>query len=126
MGHVTLVLTAAPSSLRGELTRWFLEIAPGVYVGDVSRRVREQIWQLIEDHLGSGRAIISFSDTSEQGYGFDVLGHDKIPVDVDGLTLIRQPFAAGLTASPGADRSPPESWSIAARRRRYGRKPIGK
>lgn len=39
-----IVLSACPVGLRGDLTRWFLEIAPGVFVGHVSARVRERVW----------------------------------------------------------------------------------
>ena len=36
-----LVLTACPAGLRGHLTRWLLEISPGVFVGHVPARVRD-------------------------------------------------------------------------------------
>ena len=39
---VVLVLTACPAGLRGHLTRWLLEISPGVFCGRVSARVRER------------------------------------------------------------------------------------
>ena len=37
---VVVVLTACPVGLRGDLTRWLLEIASGVFVGHVTARVR--------------------------------------------------------------------------------------
>ena len=39
-----IVLTACPAGLRGDLTRWLLEIAPGIFVGHISARVRERLW----------------------------------------------------------------------------------
>ncbi|MCQ8210670.1 type I-E CRISPR-associated endoribonuclease Cas2e, partial [Cutibacterium acnes subsp. acnes] len=39
-----LVLTACPAGLRGHLTRWLLEISPGVFVGHVPTRVRDALW----------------------------------------------------------------------------------
>lgn len=42
---VVLVLTACPSGLRGDISRWMLEIAPGVFVGRLSTRVRERLWE---------------------------------------------------------------------------------
>ncbi|WP_423232601.1 type I-E CRISPR-associated endoribonuclease Cas2e, partial [Bacillus licheniformis] len=39
-----LVLTACPAGLRGHLTRWLLEISPGVFVGHVPARVRDALW----------------------------------------------------------------------------------
>lgn len=46
---VVIVLTACPQGLRGDLTRWLLEIAPGVYVGHVSAKVRERLWARVLD-----------------------------------------------------------------------------
>jgi CRISPR-associated endoribonuclease Cas2 subtype I-E len=37
--------------LRGRLAIWLLEVRAGVYVGKVSRRVREMIWAQIEKVL---------------------------------------------------------------------------
>ena len=31
-----IVLDCAPESIRGELTRWFLELKPGVFAGKVN------------------------------------------------------------------------------------------
>ena len=32
-----IAMDAAPESVRGELTRWFLELKPGVFIGKDSR-----------------------------------------------------------------------------------------
>ena len=37
------VVENAPQRLRGRLAIWLLEVRAGVYVGNVSRRVREMI-----------------------------------------------------------------------------------
>jgi len=57
---IVLTLTNCPPSIRGELTRWLLEIDTGVYVGRVSARVREQIWHRVQKHVLNGRAIMKF------------------------------------------------------------------
>ena len=44
---VVVVLTACPVGLRGDLTRWLLEIASGVFVGHVTARVRDRLWERI-------------------------------------------------------------------------------
>ena len=44
---VVIVLSAAPASLRGALTRWLMEVSSGVFVGHLSARVREQLWELV-------------------------------------------------------------------------------
>ncbi len=111
-----LVLTATPAGLRGYLTRWLLEISPGVFVGKVSLRVRQEIWSHVVEMAKDGRAIMVFSTRNEQGLDFVVHRHDWIPEDHDGLHLIRRP-------SQPADLPPMRSgWSAASRRRRANRR----
>lgn len=49
-----VVLIAAPPGLRGHLTRWMIEVAAGVYVGNPSRRVREKFWPTIAERIADG------------------------------------------------------------------------
>ncbi len=88
---VVVVLTACPSGLRGHLTRWLLEIAPGIFCGKVSARVREEMWNRIVELSKDGRALMVFSRRGDQGLDFRVLRHDWEPVDFDGITLMRRP-----------------------------------
>ena len=48
---VVVVLTDCPPKLRGDLSKWFFEINTGVYVGNVSARVRERIWKRICENI---------------------------------------------------------------------------
>jgi len=111
-----VVLTAVPAGLRGVLTRWLLEIAPGVFVGHVSRRVREHLWDRIVDGIGRGRALMVFQQRSEQRLAFWVHGHDWEPIDYEGISLMLRPGseAGGRTRA----RSAPRNWSFAERRLR--------
>ncbi|MEI2777229.1 MAG: type I-E CRISPR-associated endoribonuclease Cas2e [Tetrasphaera sp.] len=113
---VVLVLTAVPAGLRGHITRWLLEIAPGVYVGHLTRRVRDDVWDRVVELCKDGRAIMIESARGEQRLYFRVHRHDWEPVDLDGIQLIRRPSAPKARYSgmrPG--------WSAASQRRR-GRK----
>lgn len=86
-----LVLTAVPVALRGHLTRWLFEVAPGVFVGRVTARVREHLWCRISKHAGdAGRAVMIYAAKNEQGLAFRVLGGTWSPVDLDGLMLIQR------------------------------------
>lgn len=118
---MVLILSAAPASLRGSMTRWLLEVSPGVFVGHLSARVREQLWELIRENLGEGRALLIWSVRSEQRFAVASLGHEREPVDIEGCLVMRTPYQPikGSQAIPGAVKPPKESWSIAARRRRY-------
>ena len=90
---VVLVLTAVPAGLRGHVTRWLLEIAPGVYVGYASRRVKDELWARVVELCKDGRAVMVEAARNEQHLDFRTHRHDWDPVDFDGLTLIRRPAA---------------------------------
>lgn len=114
---IIIVLTAVPTGLRGHLTRWLLEVAPGVYVGKLPARVRDRLWGQIVSMMGNGRALMIHSAANEQGLSFRTSGHSWEPEDVDGIRLMRRPPIDEQAANRGR---PPENWSIAARRRRFG------
>lgn len=108
---VVVVLTACPAGLRGHLTRWLLEISPGVYCGRVGARVRDRLWAQVVEMCKDGRAVMVFTCKGDQGLDFRVHRHDWEPVDMDGLTLIRRPGA------PSAQPPIRPGWSNASRRR---------
>lgn len=109
---VVVVLTACPAGLRGHLTRWLLEISPGVFCGRVPARVRDQLWGRILDMAKDGRALMVFTKQGDQGLDFRVHRHDWEPVDLDGVTLIRRP-PEGVTQTPTLR----TGWSKASQRR---------
>ena len=47
MSMLVVVTENVPPRLRGRLAIWLLEVRAGVYVGDVSARIREMIWEQI-------------------------------------------------------------------------------
>lgn len=113
---VVLVLSACPPGLRGYVTRWLLEISAGVFVGHVSRRVRELMWERTVSMVRTGRAIMVTSARNEQRVEFLVHGHHWEPIDLDGITLILRPAAD----RPRSSSMPRNGWSKAAQRRRMG------
>ena len=88
---LVVVVAACPAGLRGELTRWLLEISPGTFVGKASSRVREKIWDRIVDGVGPGRASMVWSAQNEQGMEFRTHGNTWAVTDFDGLKLITRP-----------------------------------
>jgi CRISPR-associated protein Cas2 len=83
------VVENVPPRLRGRLAIWLLEVRAGVYVGKVSRRVREMIWEQIEKGAGEGNAVMAWSTNTESGFDFMTLGANRrIPVEMDGLKLV--------------------------------------
>lgn len=86
---LVIVVENAPPRLRGRLAIWLLEVRAGVYVGDVSRRVREMIWQNVEVDLEEGNAVMAWSTNTESGFDFVTMGKNRrMPVEFDGLKLV--------------------------------------
>jgi CRISPR-associated protein Cas2 len=87
-----VLLIAAPPGLRGHLTRWLIEIGPGVFVGNASRRVRDHLWDVLEDRIGEGQAIMVEPAATEQGWSVRTAGKDRWrPVEWEGLVLCERP-----------------------------------
>jgi len=113
---IVLVLTACPEGLRGHLTRWLMEVSAGVFVGHVSRKVREELWDRVAELIGNGRALMAYSVPGEQRLAISTHGHHWTPEDFEGITLMRRPV--GDDTADGA--SPRDSWSAVGRRRHFG------
>lgn len=114
---VVIVVTACPAGLRGHLTRWLLEVSAGVFVGHVTARVRDLMWERVVELAKDGRAIMIHSVRGEQRLAFKVHRHDWLPVDLDGIQLMLRPAAAY--------RDPPQElrsgWSNAGKSRMLAR-----
>lgn len=118
---IVIVLSAAPAGLRGAMTRWLMEVDTGVFVGNLSARVRDQVWELIRENLNGGRALLAYSTNNEQHVAVETIGHDREPVDLDGMTVMLMPQMDGRTQNrlPGSSSAKADGWSIAGRRRRF-------
>lgn len=86
---LVIVLENAPPRLRGRMAVWLLEVRAGVYVGQYSRRIREHIWEHVQDGIEGGNAVMLWRSKSEAGYEFMTLGPSRrISVDFDGVQLV--------------------------------------
>ena len=84
-----VVTENVPPRLRGRLAIWLLEVRAGVYVGNVSRRVREMIWQQITELAEDGNVVMAWSTNTESGFDFQTHGQNRrVPIDLDGLRLV--------------------------------------
>lgn len=91
---VVLATTAVPDHLRGALSRWTVEVVPGIFVGTVSSRVRDELWQSVADVVEDGAAILVHPADTEQGFALRTAGtRRRVPMDFDGLTLMRMTAA---------------------------------
>lgn len=88
---IVFVLTAVPAGLRGDLTKWLMEIAPGVFVGNPTARIRDLLWERTIELCKDGRALLIHSDNNEQGMSFRTHRHEWKPTDFDGISLMVRP-----------------------------------
>ncbi len=87
---MVLILRNVRPGFRGRLTRWLVQPQSGVYIGHLSGRVRDRLWETIceEVDLKGGSAILITPAATEQGYR--ILTRGEVPkefVDFEGLTL---------------------------------------
>ncbi|MEI6209868.1 MAG: type I-E CRISPR-associated endoribonuclease Cas2e [Desulfuromonadales bacterium] len=86
---LVIVVENVPPRLRGRLGLWLVEVRAGVYVGDVSRRVRDMIWNNLEEGVDEGNAVMAWTSNNESGFDFLTLGTNRrIPVEMDGIKLV--------------------------------------
>ena len=89
MSMLVVVTENTPPRLRGRLAIWLLQVRAGVYVGDVSRRVREMIWQQCMTFCYEGNIVMAWATNTESGFDFQTIGKNRrTPVEMDGLRLV--------------------------------------
>ncbi|MEN8205533.1 MAG: type I-E CRISPR-associated endoribonuclease Cas2e [Pseudomonadota bacterium] len=89
MAMLMVITENVPPRLRGRLAVWLLQVRAGVYLGDVSRRVREMIWEQCEAFNEEGNIVMAWATNTESGYDFQTTGENRrIPVELDGLRLV--------------------------------------
>ncbi|WP_261665190.1 type I-E CRISPR-associated endoribonuclease Cas2e [Deinococcus sp. Marseille-Q6407] len=86
---VVMTLERVPDSLRGELSRWLIEVQTGVYVGAVSATVRDLLWDKVVQHARSGRCTQLFRSNNEQGFVIRTHGEaQRTLIDIEGYQLV--------------------------------------
>jgi CRISPR-associated protein Cas2 len=87
---VIMLLEKVPTSVRGELTRWLLELRPGVFIGNISALVRDRLWDMLCEKLRGGYALLLHSATTEQGFSIRTYGETgRVIRDFEGLFLVQ-------------------------------------
>lgn len=87
---VMIVMDRSTQALRGELTRWMLEVKAGVFVGTVSAMVKDLLWEKVQDDIDAGAALMIYPAQNEQGFAMEMCHSPKRAiVDFDGLYLVK-------------------------------------
>ncbi|MDV6376271.1 type I-E CRISPR-associated endoribonuclease Cas2e [Deinococcus arenicola] len=86
---IVMTVEAVPTALRGELSRWLLEVQPGVYVGNASALVRDLLWDKVVQHSRTGRCTQMYRASNEQGFAVRLHGDARRRlVTLDGFQLV--------------------------------------
>lgn len=109
---IVITMTNCPPKLRGDLSKWLCEINTGVYVGRVSARVREALWERICENIGDGQATMVYSCSNEQHFDFRTYNASWTIRDFDGIKLMMRP-----NQSKGTMAELPVGFSNASKRR---------
>jgi CRISPR-associated protein Cas2 len=91
---IVMILERVPPNLRGELTRWLLELRAGVFIGTLKPLVRQKLWEHVCSGMKGGAGILAYATRNEQGFAFEFWGATgRWVVDRDGLKLVQVPKA---------------------------------
>lgn len=102
---VVIILEKVPMRLRGELTRWLLEVDTGVFVGRISATVRELLWARCVRLAGDGRCCLVYRTNNEQGFAMRMHGYtDRAVRDFDGLQFVTVKNAEALRKAEALSR----------------------
>jgi CRISPR-associated protein Cas2 len=89
---IVMILEKVTTGMRGELSRWLIEPKSGVFVGDVSARVRDLLWEKCIIKMNDGGVIQIWSMNNEQNFNIRMSGATGREVlEMEGLQLIRIP-----------------------------------
>jgi CRISPR-associated protein Cas2 len=87
-----IILERVPVGLRGELTRWMLELHTGVFVGRLSAMVRDVLWEHVCDHMRDGAGFLIYQTNNEQGFAMRSCGPtNRKLANFEGLALVTIP-----------------------------------
>ena len=86
---VVIAMDCAPESIRGELTRWFLELKPGVFIGNVNARIRDLLWDRVCTTDEADGAVMAYTCNTEQGFAMRLAGDPRRKIiDLDGVQMV--------------------------------------
>jgi CRISPR-associated protein Cas2 len=96
---VVIMVERATPGVRGQLTRWLLEVRAGVFVGTLSTRVRDKLWALVKARNPKGGSLMVMRAQNEQGFVVETQGDmSRQVIEIEGLQLVRKPIERTKTS----------------------------
>lgn len=87
---LVIAIENAPPKLRGYLSSWSLQVSSGVYVANLPKRIREEIWATVErwSTARTSAVMIWSANTTEQGLDYCSIGTPRRAVRrIEGLLV---------------------------------------
>ena len=88
---IIVILSKCPKSLRGDLSKWMVEVSTNVFVGSASAKIRDNLWERIRSSVKGGKALMVYNTNSVQGFEFREFNEDYDIIELDRIKLIRIP-----------------------------------
>ena len=89
---VVMILERVPRGLRGDLSRWMIEPKAGIFLGRMTARLRDKLWQKAVAGSRGGACLQAWNTPSEQGFTVRTHGDgSRKIIDVEGLSLVAVP-----------------------------------
>ena len=86
-----IALERVPVGVRGDLTRWMLQPASGIFVGDLSAEVRMRLWARVCAFKRTGACVMVVAARNEQGFVLRQSGDRSVElIDIEGFALVRR------------------------------------
>ena len=86
---LVIVVENVPPRLRGRLGVYLVEVRSGVYVGNLSRKIREMLWTHVENGVEDGNAVLIWKTNTDSGFDFLTIGKNRrMPIEMDGMKLV--------------------------------------
>lgn len=87
-----LILERVTPSLRGELSKWLIEVRAGVFVGSINVLIQEALWDRAVARAEFGTVTMIWRKNNEQGFEVKTWQpKDYIPINVEGVWLTLRP-----------------------------------
>jgi CRISPR-associated protein Cas2 len=89
---VVLILEKVPVGLRGDLSRWMIEPKAGIFLGHLTARLRDKLWEKAVAGSREGGCLQAWNSPNEQGFVVRTRGDTtRRIVDFEGLHLVGIP-----------------------------------
>lgn len=87
---VIMILEKVPAAVKGDLSRWLVQVRTGVYIGHISARVRDKLWEKCTTSRRAGSVFQAWNTNNEQRFFMRMEGdNDREIVDWEGVQLVQ-------------------------------------